>query len=87
MGQKLQKSVFSRSYKLFLARLREARLAAGLTQQDVARRLGQRQSFVSKCERGERRVDVIELRAFCQAFGVSLPTFVRRLEVALRSRA
>ena len=77
-------SAFSRGYKLFLSQLRETRLAAGLTQQDLARRLGQSQSFVSKCERGERRVDVIELRAFCLAFGVSFPTFVRRLEGLLR---
>lgn len=87
MGQNQQKSVFSRGYRTFLAQLRDTRLAAGLTQEDVAERLGQTQSFVSKCERGERRIDVIELRMFCQALGVSFPGFVRKLDVSLRSRA
>ena len=57
-----------------------ARRRAGLTQIDVAKRIGETQSFVSKCERGERRIDVIELRAFCTAFGISLKTFERILE-------
>ena len=86
MGQSLQKSVFSRGYKTFLAQLRDARRAAGLTQENLAQRLGQTQSFVSKCERGERRIDVIELRMFCQALGVSFTGFVRRLDGSLRSR-
>jgi transcriptional regulator with XRE-family HTH domain len=47
----------SAAYRLFLRRLREARLAAGLTQVEVAAKLGRPQSFVSKCESGERRVD------------------------------
>ena len=38
---------------------------------------------MSKCERGERRLDVIELRMFCLAFGLTLPIFVKRLEAAL----
>lgn len=42
--------------------------------------IGETQNFVSKCERGERRIDVIELRAFCAAFGISLKTFEGNLE-------
>lgn len=56
-------------YRSFLSRLRAAREAAGLTQEDVARRLGRPQSFVSKCEAGERRVDVVELAEFAEAYG------------------
>jgi transcriptional regulator with XRE-family HTH domain len=48
-------------YRHFLERLKTARKGAGLTQSEVARRLGKPQSFVAKCESGERRVDVIEL--------------------------
>jgi hypothetical protein len=44
--------------------------------------LGETQSFVGKCERGERRLDVVELQAFCGAIGVSLPDFAQRLEEA-----
>ncbi len=57
-------------YDRFLARLREARKQAGLTQQDAARRLGKPQSFVSKCESGERRLDFVELKAFARAYGI-----------------
>ena len=64
--------------------LRQMRTEAGLTQAEVAQRLGQPQSFVSKYESGERRLDVLELRLVCQAVGVSLREFVRRLEKGLR---
>lgn len=75
----MEKSIFSQSYVLFLKHLRTARRQAGLTQKDLAQRLGHNQSFVSKCERGERRVDVIELRHFCQAIGIPFEDFVHRL--------
>ncbi|MBI2761787.1 MAG: helix-turn-helix transcriptional regulator [Chloroflexi bacterium] len=76
------KSIHQADYALFLNRLRGARRMAGLTQEQVAERLRQTQSFVSKCELGERRVDVVELQAFCQAFGISLVDFVQELESA-----
>ena len=72
----MDKSIFSRDYEVFVGRLRDARRALGLTQAQVAERLGQTQSFVSKCERGERRLDLVETRAFCVAMGVSFPEFV-----------
>ncbi len=59
-------------------------VAANLTQTEVAQQIGETQTFVSKCERGERRIDVIELRTFCRAFGMSLDQFVSTLEGALR---
>ena len=79
----MPKSVFSKDYKRFLTQLRAARERAGLTQEEVARRLGQTQSWVSKCERGERRIDVLELRAFCRAFEVSFVGFVKKLDRSL----
>jgi len=63
-------------YALFLRKLREARIAAGLSQAAVARRLGKPQSFVSKCESGERRVDVVELKFFAKVYGVPITYFV-----------
>jgi len=64
----------------FLALLRQMRLDAGLRQADLARKLRQPQSFVSKYESGERRIDVLELREVCKALGISLTEFMRRLE-------
>lgn len=60
------------------ALLRQIRLDAGLRQVDVAERLGEPQSFVSKYEAGERRLDLLELRKVCEALGIPLQEFVRR---------
>jgi len=79
----MEKSIYSKEYSLFLEQLRKAREEKGLTQTDVAQSLGQTQSFVSKVERGERRIDIVELRAFCSAIGVAFPTFIARIEKVL----
>jgi transcriptional regulator with XRE-family HTH domain len=78
-SRRLPKSLYSETYGRFLKQLREARESAGLTQEEVARRLGRPQSFVSKCESGERRVDIAELLAFCAAIRADAASFVRQL--------
>jgi len=65
--------------------LRQTRVDAVLSQVELARSLGRSQSFVSKYESGERRLDVLELKEVCTALGISVTTFVRRLENVLRS--
>jgi transcriptional regulator with XRE-family HTH domain len=60
--------------------LRKIRLDAGLKQINLAEQLGQSQSFVSKYESGERRLDLLELRQICEALGMSLLEFVRKFE-------
>jgi len=67
--------------------LREVRVEAGVRQSDLARRLGQPQSFVSKYEAGERRIDLIETREICRALGMDLGEFVSRLERRLEDLA
>ncbi|MCX6911702.1 MAG: helix-turn-helix transcriptional regulator [Verrucomicrobia bacterium] len=78
------KTLHSDEHERFRELLRTARVEAGLTQIDLASRLGVPQSFVSKYESSERRLDVLELRLVCQAVGVSLQEFVRRLEKGIR---
>jgi transcriptional regulator with XRE-family HTH domain len=73
------KSLFSEQYDHFLRLLREARTKAGLTQQEAATRLKRPQSFVSKCESGERRVDVVEFVKFCQVYGIKPIGLFRKL--------
>lgn len=58
--------------------LKQVRLDADLTQADLADRLGQTQSYVSKYESGEQRLDLIELEAICKAVGISLKKFIER---------
>lgn len=66
----MPKSVFTDAYASLLVVLIEARKSAGLTQVELARRLGKPQPFVSYFERGERRIDVIEFCAVARAIGV-----------------
>ena len=58
-------------------------MQAGVTQSDLAGALQEKQSFISKCERGERRLDIIELHNFCNAIGLSLTVFTKELEKRL----
>ena len=66
------------------ARLRElltdARLKAGLTQEQVANRLSRPQSFVSKYESGERQLDVVEFLDVCAAVGMDGAKILRQVE-------
>ena len=71
-------SLHSPAYKDFLRHLKKARLEARLTQREVSKALGVPQSFVSKSESGERRVDVIELTAFAKLYKKPLTYFIPR---------
>lgn len=80
----MEKSIFSKHQEKLQALLRKVRADADLRQLDLAERLGQPQSFVSKYESGERRLDLLELRQICHAVGISLEEFVRRFEESIR---
>lgn len=77
----MNKSIHSKNYAALLELLREARDQAGITQDEIAARLQVTQSFISKCERGERRLDILELRTWCLALGISFTEFVKRLDL------
>ena len=79
----MRKSLFSKSYAFLLAELRRARKRARLTQGQLAERIGATQSFVSKCERGERRLDILEFRAWCRALNISFVAFTAKLDRAV----
>lgn len=64
--------------------LREMRVEVGLTQVDLAARIEKDQAYVSRYESGQRRLDVLEVREICQAIGITLEEFARRLENALK---
>lgn len=53
-------------------------MEAGLTQAEIAKRIAQTQSYVSKYEQGEQRLDLLELEVICDAVGIPLLDFVRR---------
>jgi transcriptional regulator with XRE-family HTH domain len=70
------RALHSPKYRAFVKRLIQAREQRGLTQAQVARALNRPQSFVSKCETGQRRVDVVELQEFARVYRVRLDFFV-----------
>lgn len=78
------KATFSSEYETFLSMLKQSRLDQGLSQVELAERLGVNQSVVSKNERGERRMDVLELREWCVAVRVPFPGFVAALDDKLK---
>jgi len=76
----MTRSVHHPHYQEFLALLREARQASGTTQIELAERLRNRQVFISKIERGVRRLDVIDLFEYCDAAGIDVIALLRRLK-------
>jgi transcriptional regulator with XRE-family HTH domain len=67
------------AYKVFRKMLTELRREKGITQTELAKLLDVPQSYVSKCELGERRVDLVETLEICRALNVDPLAFVRRL--------
>jgi transcriptional regulator with XRE-family HTH domain len=79
----VSKSSLTTEYAIFRDLLRELRTEKVLTQVQLSEILVMPQSFVSKYETGERRLDVIELREVCQSLGTTLAAFAKRFEARL----
>lgn len=79
----VEKSLYTIQQQRLQILLRQIRLDAGLRQADLALRIGEPQSFVSKYEIGERRLDILEIRAICEAVGITLQEFAQRLDHVL----
>ena len=80
----MKKTTYLAQQKKLLALLRETRTKAGLTQAELASRLHRDQTFVSKYETGERRLDILELRDVCRAIGIDFKQFIRALDTNLQ---
>jgi transcriptional regulator with XRE-family HTH domain len=80
----MSSSAHSTESERLRALLREVRIERGITQEELAKKLKVPQSFVSKYESGERRVDLVELRRVCVALGVPLQTVIKRWEASLK---
>lgn len=74
------RSRFSDEYGLLLKRLIEIRLEAGITQKQVAERIGKSPSHVSMCENREREISIMDLFRWCEAIGISFSEFSHRFE-------
>ena len=80
----MKKKIYIAQRGRFVSLLREIRVEAGLTQMDLAARIEKDQAYVSRYESGQRRLDVLEVREICQAIGITLEEFARRMEEALK---
>jgi transcriptional regulator with XRE-family HTH domain len=74
----MYKTIYSKKYKIVLKNLLKAREESNLTQIEVAQKLKKPQSFISKIERGERRLDIIELESFAKLYKKSLTSFLKK---------
>ncbi|MEI2431627.1 helix-turn-helix transcriptional regulator [Lysobacter yananisis] len=79
-----KKSVHQDEHAILVRLLKEMRQASGITQVALAEVLGRSQSHISDIESGTRRLDLIQLREYCAACNVSLSSFVKRFELAIR---
>lgn len=77
----MAKTIHDERYKRLVSQLRECRIAAGLSQVQVAERLGVTQSFVSDCENGERRIDVVEFLDLIKMYGANACEVLKAADV------
>lgn len=75
----MTRSVHTQRYAAFRRGLLEARKAAGLSQEALGKMLGRPQSFVSKYEAGERRLDVVEFLEVAEVLGIDPARFIAEL--------
>jgi transcriptional regulator with XRE-family HTH domain len=82
----MEKSIYTPKQLAFAKLLRETRKTAGLTQVELAEKLRTTQSIVSKWERGELRLDFVQVYGVCEVLGTTLPAFAVEFERRLRTK-
>lgn len=73
----MKKTIYTKSYKELVAKLKRARRQAGLRQQEVAKKLGRSQSYISKIEAGQCRIDVVQLKELAEVYQKRLSYFIK----------
>lgn len=79
----MDKTIYTHEYAMLLKLLAEVRADAGVTQVQLAKKLSVTQSTISKIERGDLRLDVIQLRTICLYLGTTIEAFILKLETRL----
>ncbi len=72
------KTIYSNEYIAILRKQKKDRKKSGLTQTEIVKRLGKPQSFISKIEKGERRLNIIELKHIAKLYGVDIKDVLTR---------
>ena len=72
----MDKTIYTKGHRAIVSKLIKARKEMGLRQEDASKLLGRTQSFVSKIEAGQRRIDVIQLKEFAKIYKKDLAFFI-----------
>lgn len=73
----MSKTIYSKEHKHIVVQLKKAREGANLSQEEVAKILGKTQSYISKIESGQRKVDVVQLKEFAKVYKKNLDFFIK----------
>ena len=73
----MTKAIYLKEYKLIAEKLKKARIESGLTQEIVAEKIKRPQSYISKVEQGEQRIDIIEFQHFASLYKKNLNYFIK----------
>lgn len=73
----MSKTIYSKDHKFLVERLKKSRIDAGLDQNEIAKLLGMSQSYVSKMESGQRKLDIFQLKNLAKIYKKSLDYFLQ----------
>jgi len=73
----MEKTIKTKEYAVFIERIKKARLESGLKQVDVARKMKRPQSYISRVESGEYRLDILEVKNFAKLYGKSVDDLIK----------
>ena len=82
--RRVGETVYAPEYRIFLKLLKAAREQAGLSQRELALRIGKSYSYVAKVETGYARMDIVQIRLYLDAVGAPFLDFMRRFDEAVR---
>jgi transcriptional regulator with XRE-family HTH domain len=74
---KMKKTIYSKEHRNLVGKLKKARGEAGLDQSQAAKKLGRSQSYISKIESGQRRIDIVQLRELAKVYKRKLDYFIQ----------
>ena len=75
----MDKAIYTKDHKFIIEQLKKARIEAGFDQEKVAELLGKTQSYVSKIEAGQRRIDIIQLKEFSKIYKKDINYFIKQI--------
>lgn len=73
----MSKTIYTNEHKNLIIKLKSARLSAKLDQKTAAKRLNKSQSYISKMESGQRRINLVQLRQIAQVYGKNIGYFIK----------